>query len=201
MLPGKATKQNRDVITLLGSESPLHGAVKMCGLVQASYLAEPVALGLQALLDFFIVVDLHKIGRHYLPPAYAVFWSFGKGTRTDERFFALPWQNWEKQNWEKQKWEKQKREKQKKEKHKKQKAQKQKSGSRRSLQPCALSWLSASEPDVRPPETPKTCCGGSMFYARARAVHHESRLGAGLANQLTLPVIRTRETPRFCNSQ
>jgi hypothetical protein len=44
----------------------------MCWLVQTSDLAEPIALGLQALLDFFIIVDLHKVGRHYLPPAYAV---------------------------------------------------------------------------------------------------------------------------------
>jgi hypothetical protein len=72
MLPGKAAKQNRDLIPLLGCERPLNRAVEMCGLVQTSDLAEPVALGLQALLDFFIIVDLHKIGRHYLPPAYAV---------------------------------------------------------------------------------------------------------------------------------
>src|ERR1700722_2658337 len=92
MLPGKTAKQNRDVITLLGCERPLNRTVKMCGLVQTSDLAEPVALGLQALLDFFIIVDLHKIGRHYLPPAYAVFWGFGKRTRTNERLSELSWQ-------------------------------------------------------------------------------------------------------------
>ncbi|MFZ0298755.1 MAG: hypothetical protein WAM13_10450 [Candidatus Sulfotelmatobacter sp.] len=71
MLPGKAAKQNRDLIPFFGCERPLNGTVKMCGLVQTSDLAEPVALGLQALFDFFIIVDLNKIGRHYLPPAYA----------------------------------------------------------------------------------------------------------------------------------
>jgi hypothetical protein len=82
MLPGKAAKQNRDLIPFLGRKRPLYGTVKMCGLVQTSDLAEPGALGLQALLDFFIVVNLYKIGRHYLPPAYAVFWGFGERTRT-----------------------------------------------------------------------------------------------------------------------
>ena len=91
VLPGKAAKQNRDLITLLGCKRPLNRAVKMCGLVQPSDLAEPVALGLQALLDFFIIVDLHKIGRHHLPPAYAVCWGFG--TRSDgQRLPELSWQ-------------------------------------------------------------------------------------------------------------
>jgi hypothetical protein len=57
----------------------------MCGLVQTSDLAEPAALGFQALLDFFIIVNLHKISRHYLPPAYAVFEFDGERMRTNER--------------------------------------------------------------------------------------------------------------------
>jgi hypothetical protein len=44
----------------------------MGGLVQASDLAEPSALGFQALFDFLITVDLHEMSRHYLPPACAV---------------------------------------------------------------------------------------------------------------------------------
>ncbi|MFZ0954539.1 MAG: hypothetical protein WAN17_19875 [Candidatus Sulfotelmatobacter sp.] len=76
MLPGKSAKQNRDAIPFLGCKRPLNRTVKMCGLVQTSDFAKPVALGLQALPDFFIIVDLHKIGRHYLPPADAVFSGF-----------------------------------------------------------------------------------------------------------------------------
>jgi hypothetical protein len=72
MLPCKPAEQNRDAIAFLGCKRPLNRTVKMCWLVQTSDLAEPIALGLQALLDFFIIVDLHKVGRHYLPPAYAV---------------------------------------------------------------------------------------------------------------------------------
>jgi hypothetical protein len=92
MLPGKTAKQNRDLIPFLGRKRPFDGTVKMRGLVQTGDLAEPGALGLQALLDFFIIVDLHKIGRHYLPPAYAVFWGFRKRPRTNERLSDLSWQ-------------------------------------------------------------------------------------------------------------
>jgi len=73
MLPGKTSKQNRDAIALFGGERPFYGAMEMCGLVQTSDLAQLAALGLQALLDFLIVIDLYEIGRHYLPPAYAAF--------------------------------------------------------------------------------------------------------------------------------
>jgi hypothetical protein len=44
--------------------------MKVCGLVQASDLAESTPLCLQALLDFLIVIDLHEMGSHYLPPAF-----------------------------------------------------------------------------------------------------------------------------------
>jgi hypothetical protein len=138
MLPSKAAKQNRDLIPFLGRKRPFDGTVKMCGLVQTSDLAEPVALGLQALLDFFVIVDLNKIGRHYLPPAYAVFWGFGKRTRTDQRLSELSWQRLEKQRLE---------------------------NRRPARRPSPLAERFGTW-DVGPPETPKTCYGGSMFYAR-----------------------------------
>jgi hypothetical protein len=84
VLPGKASKQNCDPVTLLGLERPFHRSMEMCGLVETGNLAQSPALGLQTLFDFFIVIDLHEISRHYLPPAYAVLVNFGLETLKTE---------------------------------------------------------------------------------------------------------------------
>jgi len=44
--------------------------VEVCGLIEASDLAQSDTLSLQALFHFVIFFDLDKIGRHYLPPAW-----------------------------------------------------------------------------------------------------------------------------------
>jgi hypothetical protein len=51
--------------------------MKMSGLVKTGNLPQSPALGFQTLFNFLIVVDLHEISRHYLPPAYAVV-NFGR---------------------------------------------------------------------------------------------------------------------------
>ena len=57
---------------LFGGEGALHRTVEMFGLVEAGDFAQPGAFCRQALFDFLIVLDFNEIGRHYLPPAYAV---------------------------------------------------------------------------------------------------------------------------------
>jgi hypothetical protein len=56
--------------------------MKMCGLVQASDLAQPAAFRLQALFDFLVTVDLHEIGSHYLSSGICGVLNCGERVRT-----------------------------------------------------------------------------------------------------------------------
>ena len=66
MLPGKAAEQNRGMRALLGREGALHWAVKVFGLVESGNLAQARALGIEALLDFGIILNLDEIRRRHI---------------------------------------------------------------------------------------------------------------------------------------
>jgi hypothetical protein len=69
MLPRKTAEQNGYLVALFSREGAFHRAVEVRGPVEASDFAQAGALGVEALFDFLIILDLHKIGRHHLPPA------------------------------------------------------------------------------------------------------------------------------------
>jgi hypothetical protein len=50
--------------------------VEVRGSVQASDLAQADALGVEALFDLQVIFNLDELGRHDLPPAYAMFERF-----------------------------------------------------------------------------------------------------------------------------
>jgi hypothetical protein len=52
--------------------------MEMIGLVKASDFAQAGAFGFQALFNFLFVIDFYESSRHYLPPAYAMFWGFSR---------------------------------------------------------------------------------------------------------------------------
>src|SRR5580704_15353312 len=83
VLPGEATKQNGDLVSLLGGKRTLHRAVEMVGRVQAGDLAQAHAFGGQSLFNLGIVFNLNQVSSHYLPPADGVL--TGCNERTEGR--------------------------------------------------------------------------------------------------------------------
>ena len=72
MFPGETSKQDRDLAAFFSSKRALYRAVEMIALVETGNLSQPHPLRFQALLDFFVFLNLNEIRRHYLPPAGSV---------------------------------------------------------------------------------------------------------------------------------
>src|SRR5262249_38442272 len=68
VLPGKTTKQDGDVATLLRRECPLDGAMEVRGLIQPREFAQADSFRFQTLLNFVIQLDVYQLRRHAIPP-------------------------------------------------------------------------------------------------------------------------------------
>jgi hypothetical protein len=64
VLPGKASKQNRDAVPLFRGERPLHWTMEMCGLIKACDLTQAHAFGFETLLNFRVILNADEIRRH-----------------------------------------------------------------------------------------------------------------------------------------